>query len=117
MAIPDLLERGGFGELDFLKMDIEGAENPYQDAVALYESLLENSDGEGRDQGQEEDVLDRPEALVQAPGQLPLGDPRELGQAIDQLLERPEGAEPAAIGAAVVFDTARYTRAGRDSLG
>ena len=55
--IPDSIENHAVGKrLADLKMsvgedlDIEGAENPYQEAVALYESLLENSDGEGRDQ-------------------------------------------------------------------
>lgn len=55
--IPDTIENHAVGKrLADLKMsvgedlDIEGAENPYQEAVALYESLLENSDGEGRDQ-------------------------------------------------------------------
>ncbi len=55
--IPDSIENHAVGKrLADLKMgvgedlDIEGAENPYQEAVALYESLLENSEGEGRDE-------------------------------------------------------------------
>jgi len=55
--IPDSIENHAVGKrLADLKMsvgedlDIEGEENPYQEAVALYESLLENSDGEGRDE-------------------------------------------------------------------
>ncbi|TNF79064.1 MAG: tetratricopeptide repeat protein, partial [Gammaproteobacteria bacterium] len=55
--IPDAVENHAVGKrLADLKMsvgedlDIEGAENPYEEAVALYESLLENSEGEDRDQ-------------------------------------------------------------------
>ena len=36
----------GVGE----ERDIAGAESPYADAVVLYESLLENSEGEGKDE-------------------------------------------------------------------
>lgn len=55
--IDDRIENHAVGKrLADLKMavgedrDIAGAENPYQDAVALYESLLETSEGEDKDQ-------------------------------------------------------------------
>jgi tetratricopeptide (TPR) repeat protein len=55
--IPDSGENHAVGKrLADLKMsvgedrDIAGAENPYDDAVSLYEELLENADAEGRDQ-------------------------------------------------------------------
>ena len=55
--IPDSVGNHAVGKrLADLKMsvgedlDIEGAENPYADAVALYESLLESAQEEGRDQ-------------------------------------------------------------------
>jgi len=55
--IPDRAENHAVGKrLADLKMnvgeelDIAGAEDPYQDAVELYESLLENAEGEGKDE-------------------------------------------------------------------
>ncbi|MEM8768810.1 MAG: tetratricopeptide repeat protein, partial [Pseudomonadota bacterium] len=55
--IPNSVENHAVGKrLADLKMsvgedlDIEGAEDPYQDAVALYEQLLESAEEEGRDQ-------------------------------------------------------------------
>ncbi len=55
--IPDAAENHAVGKrLADLKMsvgedrDVEGLENPYQDAVELYESLLENAEGKDRDQ-------------------------------------------------------------------
>jgi tetratricopeptide (TPR) repeat protein len=55
--IDDRIENHAVGKrLADLKMgvgedrDIAGAENPYQDAVTLYESLLETSEGEDKDQ-------------------------------------------------------------------
>ena len=55
--IPDAADNHEIGKrLADLKMsvgeerDIEGLEDPYGDAVALYETLLENAEGEGRDQ-------------------------------------------------------------------
>ena len=55
--IPDTIENHAVGKrLADLKMgvgedlDIAGAENPYHEAVALYESLLDSTVGEGRDQ-------------------------------------------------------------------
>ena len=55
--IPDTVENHAVGKrLADLKMDVgeeldvAGAENPYQDAVELYETLLASSEEEGRDQ-------------------------------------------------------------------
>ncbi len=55
--IPDSVENHAVGKrLADLKMsvgedlDIEGADNPYQDAVSLYEQLLDSAEEEGRDQ-------------------------------------------------------------------
>jgi len=55
--IPDTVENHAVGKrLADLKMsvgedlDIDGAEHPYQEAVVLYENLLENAEGEGQDQ-------------------------------------------------------------------
>src|SRR5690606_9370720 len=48
------------------------------------------------EQHQQDDVLDRPQPFVHREGQLVLGDLQLAGDLVDQLLQRAEGAQPAA---------------------